>query len=118
MIALPLSSRAGLIEFVLCDSTGSFRLWCATANRAIEQSGVPADEVEERVRLNYRPTTPIFRRNGWMERPMSVPTWQVCPPPLLAPPPPKAPAWGTVRATRGGLTREGAMRANNVKLQI
>ena len=36
---------------------GEFRLWSATANRAIEHSGVPADEVEEKVRAHYRPTS-------------------------------------------------------------
>ena len=31
---------------------GEFRLWCAVANRAIEDSGVPRDEVEEKVRAH------------------------------------------------------------------
>jgi len=41
---------------------GEFRLWCATANRAVQLSGVPADEVEEMVAAHRRPTTSLFRR--------------------------------------------------------
>ena len=43
---------------------GEFSLWCAVANRAMELSGVPADEVEERVRAHWRPTTPNFRSSS------------------------------------------------------
>ena len=48
---------------------GEFRLWAATANRAIELSGVPADEVEEKVRAHYRPTTNLFIKAGYFLRP-------------------------------------------------
>ena len=56
---------------------GEFRLWSATANRAIEHSGVPADEVEEKVRAHYRPTTSLFIKAGYYMRPMSVPPFQI-----------------------------------------
>ena len=33
---------------------GEFKLWCTVAQRAIEDSGVPADEVEEKVEKHRR----------------------------------------------------------------
>ena len=42
---------------------GEFKMWCATANRAVEQSGVPRDQVEELVKAHYRCTTTTFRRH-------------------------------------------------------
>ena len=56
---------------------GEFRLWAATANRAVEHSGVPADEVEEKVRAHYRPTTSLFIKAGYYMRPMSVPPFSM-----------------------------------------
>lgn len=56
---------------------GEFRLWAATANRAVEHSGVPADEVEEKVRAHHRPTTTLFIKAGYFMRPMSVPPFQI-----------------------------------------
>jgi hypothetical protein len=59
------------------NELGEFRLWCSIANRAIELSGVPAEEVEEKVGAHYRVTTHIFRKAGWGLKPMSTPPWQV-----------------------------------------
>ena len=56
---------------------GEFRLWAATANRAVEHSGVPADEVEDKVRAHYRPTTSLFIKAGYYLRPMSIPPYQI-----------------------------------------
>ena len=56
---------------------GEFRLWCATANRTVQLSGVPADAVEEMVKAHYRPSTSLLRKHGYGERPMSVPAWSV-----------------------------------------
>lgn len=56
---------------------GSFRQWCEIADRAMKESGVPADEVEERVTAHRRPTTRIFIQHGWHGRPMSVPPFRV-----------------------------------------
>ena len=56
---------------------GEFRLWAATANRAVELSGVPADEVEEKVRAHWRPTTSLFRNSNYEQRPMSIPPFSI-----------------------------------------
>ena len=59
---------------------GEFKMWCATANRAVEQSGVPRDQVEELVKAHYRCTTTTStsvsgsmserrpRTGGWLPR--------------------------------------------------
>jgi hypothetical protein len=52
---------------------GEFRLWSSTANKAVEFSGVPADQVEEMVRAHWRPTTSLFRKSNYEQRPMSIP---------------------------------------------
>eukprot|EP00966_Prymnesium_polylepis_P306054 7072553-Prymnesium_polylepis.1 len=39
---------------------GEFKLWCARAQRAVSYSGVPAEDVEEKVQEHHRPTTPLF----------------------------------------------------------
>ena len=56
---------------------GEFRLWASTANRAVELSGVPADEVEDKVRVHWRPTTSLFRKSNYAARPMSIPPFQI-----------------------------------------
>jgi hypothetical protein len=47
---------------------GEFRLWCATANRAVQLSGVPADQVEELVTAHFRVTTPLLH-SQWCDWP-------------------------------------------------
>ena len=56
---------------------GEFKLWCSIANRAIHESGVPADQVEERVEAHRRKSTHIFLKYGFAGRPMSAPEWQI-----------------------------------------
>ena len=56
---------------------GEFRLWCAVANRAMQESGVQADEVEEKVTQHWRPTTTIFRKHNYGAKPMSTPPFRV-----------------------------------------
>ena len=56
---------------------GEFKLWCAKATRAITFSGVPADEVEDKVKEHQRVTTPLFLRYNMGMRPMAAPPWQV-----------------------------------------
>jgi hypothetical protein len=54
---------------------GEFRLWCDKARRAIQYSGVPADQVEERVTEHWRPTSALFRKANYDGRPMSSTPW-------------------------------------------
>ena len=56
---------------------GEFRLWSSTANKAVEFSGVPADQVEEMVRAHWRPTTSLFRKSNYEQRPMSIPPFSI-----------------------------------------
>ena len=44
---------------------GEFRLWCATASRAVQYSGVPADKVDQEVTAHWRPTCTLFRKAGF-----------------------------------------------------
>jgi hypothetical protein len=56
---------------------GEFRQWAQIANRAVNESGVPAEEVEDKVKAHYRITTSLFIKHGWWERPMSIPPTQI-----------------------------------------
>jgi hypothetical protein len=56
---------------------GEFRQWAQMANRAVTESGVPADEVEDKVKTHYRITTSLFIKHGWWARPMSIPPTQI-----------------------------------------
>ena len=56
---------------------GEFKLWCAKATRAITFSGVPADEVEDKVKEHYRVSTPLFLKYNMGMRPMAAPPWQI-----------------------------------------
>jgi hypothetical protein len=56
---------------------GEFKLWCARAQRAVSQSGVAAEDVEDKVREHYRPTTPLFLKFNMGMRPMAQPPLQM-----------------------------------------
>ena len=56
---------------------GEARLWSAKAQRAISLSGVPAEEVEEKVVEFFNCTTMLFVRAGMCNRPMAQPPFQV-----------------------------------------
>ena len=56
---------------------GEFRLWCARAQRAVSYSGVPADEVEEKVKEHYRISTALFLKYNMGMRPMAQPAFQM-----------------------------------------
>ena len=56
---------------------GEFKLWCVKATRAITFSGVPAEEVEDKVKEHHRLTTPLFLRYNMGMRPMAAPPWQM-----------------------------------------
>ena len=56
---------------------GEFKLWCAKATRAINLSGVPAEEVEEKVKDHFNVTTRLFLKFHTGMRPMAQPEWQV-----------------------------------------
>jgi hypothetical protein len=56
---------------------GEFKLWCARAQRAVNLSGVRADEVEDQVKEHYRPTTPLFLKYNMGMRPMAQPPLQM-----------------------------------------
>ena len=56
---------------------GEAKLWSAKAQRAVSLSGVPADEVEEKVVEHYNVTTTLFLKAGMCNRPMAQPPWQM-----------------------------------------
>ena len=56
---------------------GEFRLWCHVANKAHELSGVPRDDLIERVSAHRRPTTSIFLRHNFGAKPMSCPPFRM-----------------------------------------
>ena len=56
---------------------GEAKLWSAKAQRAISLSGVPAEEVEEKVTEFYNCTTMLFVKAGMADRPMAQPPFQM-----------------------------------------
>jgi hypothetical protein len=70
------SRSAQALQKRLSTEVGEFRLWCATAQRAIV-SGAPRDRLEECVTAHRRATTTILRKLGVCRLPMSVPEWHI-----------------------------------------
>ena len=56
---------------------GEFRLWARTADAAVKQSGVEAEQVLELVAVHRRATTLHFWRAGYANLAMSVPPWRI-----------------------------------------
>ena len=69
----PCRRESAALQKRFAHEHGEFRLWCSTANRAVELSGVPADDVEELVAAHRRPTTTIFRRLATPSHPSPLP---------------------------------------------
>ena len=43
---------------------GEFRLWCKVAAHAVHKSGIPAEDVLDKVTAHNRPTTHIFHKHA------------------------------------------------------
>ena len=56
---------------------GEGKLWGAKAQRAVQYSGVPAEQVEEMVTDHYNVTTPLLIKYGICSRPMAQPPFQI-----------------------------------------
>ena len=55
---------------------GEFRLWCKVAAHAVHKSGIPAEDVLDKVTAHNRPTTHIFHKHEYYENPMAQPPWR------------------------------------------